>query len=114
MVGQRNPKSKCNIGGNEMDLIIIAVDRYNKGCAGRKYGSIKESIIDGGYQVWTYNRMRSFNRVVDDPVKHFKEHMRTNKCIALSPERFFNIISKLPVDERESHLNFYNESIEKW
>lgn len=97
-----------------MELIIIAVDRYNQGCTGRKYGSIEESIIDGGYQVWTYNRMRQFNREVQDPVKHFKEHMRINKCIALSPEKFFKIISKLPVDERESHLNFYNESIEKW
>ena len=96
-----------------MNEIIIAVNKYDCGCTGKRYKSIHEAIANGSYSVWTYERMRGFNEIVDDPVLHFKKHMNTNKQVGITPKRFFEIIEDM--ENKQKHIDFYNECItQKW
>ena len=55
-----------------MNEIIIAVNKYDCGCVGKRYKGIREAIANGSYSVWTYERIRAFNEIADDPVLYFK------------------------------------------
>ena len=90
-------------------MIIIAVDQYDYGCAGKRYDSVRAAVRDGAYSVWNLARMRSFNRATNDPVGHFKRHMKINRQTAISKEQFFSMIESLP--DRETHVEFYNRSL---
>lgn len=92
-------------------MIQFAIDSFSNGLSGRPYKSVKDAIIDGGYSVWSNQKIKQAFNFGNGNRKDFEKFCKRNKCKIISENEFYKELYSLPLNEQKKHIQFIQEQL---
>lgn len=92
-------------------MIQFSINNFSNGLTGTPYKSIKDAIIDGGYSVWSDQKIKQAFNFGNGNRKDFEEFCKNNKCKIISENEFYKGLYSLPLNEQKTHIQFIREQL---
>ena len=89
----------------------ICIYTYSGCLAGRKYSSVRDAILDGGYDVFTDEKVRCCFNFGNGTEKDFDRYCRDNLLKRITVDEFRSIADSFGEKDRDVHLKFLDDTI---
>ena len=96
-----------------MNGIWFTIDRYDRGCCGRKYARIIDALKDGSWSIWTEKKVRQMFNLGNGTMKDYERYVRNNNCEPVHEQGFWQLAEPLGSEWRAEAERYIEETIKK-